>query len=193
MESFTWPSLIAGILVFAGFFPYIYSILQYRSRPHFVTWFLWTILGALSAASYAASGAPGPTLIVPVIYVFGPLLTALLAYRYGDLGYNRFDLSCFFAGLSGILLWLLTDNPKLTLYLLLLIDFFGALPTLKKVAFDPHSENLPAWSLFAIGGAVNLLTIPAGSLSENFVIAAYPIYLFFITSLVTLLSLRKYF
>lgn len=183
-----WPSLIAGILSVVAFIPYIASILRLNTRPHLVTWTLWTILGALLAASYYAAGATLAAIVVPLVYIIGPAVVALLALKYGDYGYNFFDIACFLTATAAFLCWIITGDPTLTLYIALLVDFCGALPTIKKVALHPDSEDKTAWLLFLVANTINLLTIPA----FTWELMAYPLYLFFIPFLVTILMFRKY-
>lgn len=182
--------MIAGVLSCLAFIPYIASILRGETRPHLITWWLWVFLGAILSASYYASGAPLFALIVPVVYVIGPLVVGLMALKYGDYGANAFDLSCFLGGVGGIALWIFTGNPVLALYLNLFVDFCGALPTIRKAAQDPLSENLSAWALFLIANTLNLLTILMDHL--NLIVLSYPLYLFLITLIVTVLLLRRF-
>lgn len=170
-----------------GFIPYIFSILRHKTRPHLVTWSIWFFLGITLAASYFASGAPLPALLVPIIYVIGPFVIALLALKYGEYAYNFFDFACLLGGIAGIVLWMATGEPTLALYLNLFVDFCGSLPTLRKVALDPWSEDVTAWLLFLVANGLNLAAVPKDSLA----LISYPLYLFLIPVLVTMLMLRR--
>lgn len=190
MADIPLPTLIAGALSCLAFIPYIASILRGETRPHLVTWWIWVFLGTILSFSYYASGAPLFALIVPVVYVLGPLAVGLMALRYGEYGANAFDLSCFLGGLGGMALWITTGNPVVALYLNLFVDFCGALPTIRKVARDPLSENLTAWILFLIANALNLLAILNSSF--NFTVLSLPLYLFLITLIVTAFMMRRF-
>ncbi|MCE5319331.1 MAG: hypothetical protein LLG04_18445 [Parachlamydia sp.] len=184
----TWLSILAGTISSFAFLPYILSILRHETKPHLVTWWIWTFLGAVITASYYASGAPLNALIVPIVYILGPLVVALLCFKYGEYGANAFDLSCFAGGIAGILLWLLTGNPALALYLNLIVDFCGAMPTIRKVALNPRSENLTAWILFLLGNVLNLMSIPY----DSFAVMSYPLYMVLVTLIVTSLMLKRF-
>lgn len=190
MEQLTWPCIIAGMLSSFAFVPYIISIVNRKTRPHLMSWVLWTLLGIILAASYRAAGAPLPTLVVPTVFVVGPLVIAILSIKYGEYGLNLFDMLCLVAGLCGMVFWLATSHPEAALYLTIIVDFIAALPTLKKIMIDPRSESLTSWVLFSIGNAVNLLTLPFGYLS--LAIVSYPLYLFLFPCLMSTLLLKRY-
>lgn len=188
MTNMTLLSIIAGAISSIAFVPYILSILRYETKPHLVTWWLWTFLGATLTASYYSCGAPLHALIVPVVYMLGPLIVSLLGFKYGEYGANAFDLACFAGGICGILLWFLTGNAHLALYLNLFIDFCGAMPTIRKVAVDPRSENLTAWILFLVANVLNLISVPFDSLA----IISYPLYMTLVTVIVTALMMKRF-
>ena len=131
--------------------------------------------------SYYEAGAPPIALIVPVIYALGPLVIAILALKYGVLGFNRFDICCLLSAIIALILWIVTEDPLLALGLNMGVEFLGTLPTLRKVYYYPKSENLTAWILFLLGNALNLAGLPIWS----FVVLSYPSYLFIMSSVVT--------
>jgi hypothetical protein len=138
-------------------------------------------------ASYYCAGAPLPAILVPALNVLGPIIITLLALKYGEFAYQFFDIICLLTAMCGLAAWGLTGNPLIALYICLIVDFSGALPTLKKLSVDPSSENMPAWLLFLAANSINLFTIPEFSIE----LAAYPLYLFVLPLVVTFFMLRK--
>lgn len=179
---------VAGFFSLAAFVPYILSTLRGRTKPNRATWWIWTVVGSLLAASYYASGARH-TLWVAVSYVLGPLITAILSLKFGVGGYTRFDRGCLLGAGLGALLWWAFSSPLIALLINLGIDFLGALPTISKAYSEPRSEDPLAWSLFLLGNSLNLLAIERW----RFSIAIYPVYMFLLSALVLLLltSRRK--
>src|SRR5688572_11025851 len=84
---------VAGVVSFVAFVPYILAILRGETKPNRATWWIWTVVGFMLGASYYSSGANN-TIWVPVSYIVGPLVTALLSIKYGEGGWNRFDKGC---------------------------------------------------------------------------------------------------
>jgi hypothetical protein len=174
--------LSAGIIEFVAFLLYYLSIFQGKTRPNRATWFVLTVVGALIAGSYYASGAR-ETLWVPISYAIGPLIAFLLSLRYGEGGFTPFDQFCLLACLVCALFWQLSHSPEVTLFAGILIDFFGLLPTIKKSYLDPLSEDKIAWSVTSLSNFLNIIAVS----SWTFVIGFYPVYMFLINGLVTTL------
>ena len=72
---------------------------------------------------------------------------------------------------------------------MIVISFMGALPTIKKVYFEPESESASAWMISLLGNSLNLLAV------ENwiFAIAVYPLYNFAVCVVVNVLIHRSLF
>lgn len=176
---------LAGLISLLGFAPYLVDVVRGKTRPNRATWWIWTVIGAMLCASYYASGARH-TVWVPASYVIGPLLTALLALRYGEGGWDRFDRGCLAASLCSLLVWWLARSPLLALAANIGIDLLGALPTIRKTYREPEAESLLSWTIFLLADTLNLGALgrwsPAASL--------YPLYLFALAAVLVALMLR---
>jgi hypothetical protein len=162
------------------------AIVRKRTRPSVASWWIWTAVGGCLCASYFAAGARA-SIWTPLSYAIGPLVTAVLALRYGERSFSRFDRGCLAVAALSILLWMCTGSPLLALGLNIGVDALGALPTLRKSWHDPGSEDRLAWGLFLFGNSLNLFAVT----SWSFASASYPIYLFLIALLMSLLLLRS--
>ena len=172
--------MVAGIISIAAFLPYISSILKGSTRPHRMTWLIWTVLGFVIAFSYHSIGARD-TFWAAASYALGPLIVCVLSLRYGEGGWTRFDLLCLAAAASSIIAWKMTGSPRVGLAMSVLADACGALPTLKKSYYRPEHENRTAWTIGFLGAFVNLFAI---SNWANLQISTYPIYMFVNTGLI---------
>lgn len=168
--------IVAGILSLVGYVPYIVSIFQGKTRPNKATWIIWTIVGGLLAFSYLAEGDPN-AIWLPFGYFIGPLIVAILSFRYGYSEWSRLDKICLIVALVSVLPWLLAQDAILTLLINVLIDATGAIPTLVKAYRKPETEDFTAWMIFAIANTLQLFSISHWNLS-----AIYPIYLFFLAT-----------
>lgn len=177
---------VAGIVSLVAFLPYIVAIMRGKTTPNRATWWIWTIVGFMLGASYYSSGA-NHTIWVPMSYIIGPLVTAILSIKYGEGGWTRFDRACLFGAAVSAVFWWLFSSPLVALLINLFIDFLGALPTIKKAYYKPETENKLAWTLFIIGNTTNLFAIETWS----FAIAVYPIYMFFGSGTIAALVLRR--
>jgi hypothetical protein len=151
--------IIAGIISLIAYLIYFRSILKGKSKPNRVTWWIWTFMGAALALSYYFSGARD-TMWSPIVEFIGPFLTALLAIKYGEGGAaDKTDIICFVGGVFSIVLWILFNNPVIALVMLLVVDSFAIIPTMKKSYLRPEGESLLAWCGTGLGDMINLLSV----------------------------------
>ena len=176
----------AGIVSLAAFIPYILAILRGETKPNRASWWIWSVVGCMLAASYYSSGA-SHTMWVPVSYLIGPVVTALLSLKFGEGGWTRFDRWCLGGAAASLLFWIATNEPMTALLVNLFIDFLGALPTIKKAYRDPKGEDRLAWTLFVTGSVLNLLAVDR----LEFAILIYPLYMLFVTGFIWVLVLRR--
>lgn len=179
---------VAGFLSILCFLPYILTILQGKTKPNRATWWIWAILSAVISASYYSTGANN-TIWLPVCGGIGQLIIAILSLKYGEGGWNRFDRLCLLGVGISLLLWWQFNSPLIALLFNILIDFLGALPTIKKSYYEPQTENLLTWSLYLIASIINLFAIDYWS----FQLAAFPLYIFLINATIVIFILSRNF
>lgn len=179
--------IVAGFLSLLGFVPYLVTIWQGKTRPNRATWWIWAIVGLILCTSYYSSGAV-ETIWVPVGCAIGHFIIAILALKYGEGGWNRFDRACFLGASISLLLWWRFSSPLIALVINIVIDFLGALPTIKKSYYKPETEDLLTWMIFLSAHTLNLFAIKEWS----FLLSCYPLYLFcIVATIVVLLLYRK--
>ena len=171
--------LIAGIIGLAGFVPYLVSAWRGATRPDRGTWVVWSVVSSVLAASYVSTGAR-QTMWVPLGYALGATAIAVLALTKGEGSWTRVDLACLAAAGVSLMLWGLSGNPMTALVMSIVVDLFGAIPTLRAVRHDPSSESGVAWAIFLLANALNLLAL--STLSVEHVL--YPAYLFALSAAV---------
>lgn len=178
--------ILAGILSFSAYLFYIVAILKGTTKPSRSTWFIWAFVGIVLAISYKASGAEA-TIWVAVSEAVAPTIIALLAIRYGVGGTEKIDVVAFAGALVSLLLWWIFGSAVIALITNLAIDFFAALPTIKKSWNKPREEDRFAWSLTQTGNLFNLFAID----KIVFGVLIYPIYTFIIDGIITINLYRK--
>lgn len=176
---------IAGVLSLAGFIPYVIAILRGRTRPSLATWIIWTVVSVMLFASYRASGAEA-TLWAPLSFVIGPVCVVLISLGRGTSVWTRTDRLCLAASGATIIFWAVTGSPLVALFLNILVDCVGAIPTIRNTWIDGDAEDATAWSLFCAGAACNLAA------AERWDVAtlSYPLYLFAVSIIICALLLR---
>lgn len=177
---------LAGMISLLAYCVYIFAMLKGKARPNRATWWIWSVVGCILAASYYFSGARA-TMWVPVSNTVGPLIIALISLKYGEGGWSVFDRRCLAGAAFGLVLWWIFSSALLALLANLFIDFMGALPTIRKTYFDPSGENRLGWMLFLTANTLNLVAVN----SWNLAIVIYPTYLFLLSgTIMTMILLR---
>ena len=178
--------IIAGIISIIAYLLYNLSILRHQTKPNKATWIILTLVGLLILISYYLEGAR-ETIWVPIAYVVGPLIIAVLAIKWGEKGWSRLDKICLAGSGISILFWFFTNSALLTLLINILIDFLALLPTIKKSYNRPETEDRVAWLLETIASVINILAIKTWIFS----IYIYPIYLIVVNGVISFLLLSK--
>jgi hypothetical protein len=183
-----WQAIIgifAGVLASITFIPYIITTLQKKTRPNRATWCIWAVVGVILCASYYSSGSIN-AIWVPASYAVGQVIIAILALKYGEGAWSRFDRLCMVGAGISLILWWQLKSPSIALAINIGIDIFGALPTLKKVYSEPETENCLAWSITLAASLCNLFAIDQWSFSN----CAFPFYSLCINTTMVALILR---
>ena len=175
----------AGGLSFTGFALYVWSTLKGQTRPNRATWWVLTLVGVMIASSYFTEGARN-TIWIPVSYVAGPLIVALLSLKYGDGEWETLDIWCLVAALLSAVVWLLFQAPFVTLMINITMDFIALIPTIKKSWARPDGEDRAAWALETAACALNLVAVERWAWG----IALYPVYLVVVNGAITLVLYR---
>jgi hypothetical protein len=178
--------MIAGGVSLGGFLPYVRDVLARRTVPSRSTWLIWTVVGSMLCAS-AWRGGASETLWISGSYVAGPLVVFLLSLRFGAGGWSRLDRLCLLLSALSAVLWTITREPLLALWLNIGVDSLGAVPTIAKTGRAPDSESRPAWACFFAGALLTLVAARSWSLAA----IAYPLYLFAVSTVMLVFILGR--
>ena len=150
--------VIATVLTVVSVLPYIRDILRHKTRPNIVSWLTWSLLtgiataAEISAHEYVAAIFTGAATLETATIV-------LLGLHHGFVKYARFDIVCQLAAVAGIILWQVFNSPVVGVVGAVLIDFVGALPTLKHAWQKPHEETWQTFALSAVGSIFAILAL----------------------------------
>lgn len=176
---------VAGIVSFAAYLLYIYTIIRGQTKPNRATWWILSLVGTMIAISYYAGGARD-TIWVAVSYIAGPLITAILSLWYGEGKWETLDKVCLTGAIVSAIVWYLSSSALIALSVNLLMDFLGLIPTIKKSYLRPTGEDRTAWTLESFAGILNMFAIK----TFTFAIILYPLYLLILNVFITLLLYR---
>ena len=146
--------LITSLLVFVSYAPYINDTLKEKTKPHVYSWFIWGVVTLLVFFfQFNAGAGAGSWLTLSAGLVC--LLIFGLSFRHGTRDITRFDTVFIILALVALGLWVITNQPLISVILLVAIDMLGFIPTIRKSWNKPYTETLFSYSLntfrFAIG------------------------------------------
>jgi hypothetical protein len=151
---------------------YLTSIFRGETRPHLFSWTNWgLIVGIGSYAQYALGG--GFSTYVLAFVSATCFFIAFLALFYGEKKITRSDWLAFLSALALIPVWMATQEPLLTLFLIIIIDLLTFYPTLRKTYVDPSSEPPNSYFWAGLRYFFTLFTVP----SFGVVVLFYPVFL----------------
>lgn len=151
-------ALVATLIGFYAYYPYLRDIFRGRTHPHIFTWAIWTILMTIGFAAQMAEKA-GPGAWVTGLFAILNALVLILALKYGERGITRGDRVMLGVSLLAIPLWLLTQNPLWSVILISLIDVVAFIPTFRKSWSKPHEETLETYVLIGISFLISLFAL----------------------------------
>ena len=175
---------VAGaVIVACSALYYVYDIVHGSTRPHRVSWAVWTCVGLLGFGAAGDAGA-GAGAYVAGVYAatYVVTFTVSLMPRFGKAGVRSFDVILGVAALAGLMLWRFGElAPSAAAVVAIACDAAALWPTLREAWLQPESESLAAWTADVVGNALALFAVATAS----FAATAYPAYLLIGNVLVT--------
>lgn len=133
-------AITAALLAVAGNLPYLWDIIKGRVKPHPYTWLVWSIVSATVFFGMLAKGAGIGALPTAASEVF-TVIIFLFSLKYGFEDITRTDTVFLLVALAGLIPWMLTKDPTLSVVIAVGIDLVAFMPTLRKTWQRPSSET----------------------------------------------------
>lgn len=137
------------VLSFVAFAPYVIDIFRNKTKPHIFTWVVWAIITVLAfLGQWNKGGGAGSwtTGVTGILTIF----VALISLNKGSKDITRSDVAMFVGSLIGIIPWVLTKDPTLSIIILTIINVLAFAPTIRKTAKNPGSETFISYVLHAV-------------------------------------------
>jgi len=141
MEIKTVISIIAILLLFIGYVPYIKDTIAGSTRPHIFSFILWSLTTFIIFALQLKSGAGVGAWVTFAIGLM-MLFVLVLSFKNGKKDITFIDWVFLLIALAAIPIWLLAKQPIISIILLVLIDVLAFVPAMRKSWVDPWSETL---------------------------------------------------
>jgi hypothetical protein len=156
--------ILAAVLGFVAYAPYLRDIRANRAKPHPYSWFVWGLTSVVIFAIQISHGAGAGSYTTATIAFIAFFICVLSYFKHGKVDITLADTVLFVAALVATALWIFAREPLLSMILLSSSDLLGIGPSLRKAWNKPHEETLSMWGLNAFRHALSLLALQQYSL-----------------------------
>ncbi len=133
-------AVIAALLAVAGNLPYLRGILKGHVKPHPYTWLVGAIVSGTVFFGILAKGAGIGALPIAVSEIF-TVIIFLFSLKYGFKGITNTDKIFLAVALAGLVPWLFTSDPTLSIVIAVGVDLSSLVPTFRKTWAHPSTET----------------------------------------------------
>lgn len=132
--------VIASSLALVGNIPYLRNVIKGKTKPHPYTWLVWSIVSCVVFFGQVAKGAGIGSIPTAVSEIF-TIIIFLFSIKYGFKNPPKIDKIFLAIALLGIIPWILTNDPTLSIIIVVSIDLVAFIPTLRKTYMNPKTET----------------------------------------------------
>ena len=126
--------------------------------PYPYTWLVWSIVSAVTFFRQLAKGAGIGALPTGASEIF-TIIIFFFSLRYGFKNIARRDTYFLVFALLGIIPWLLTKDPTLSVIIVVCIDLVAFIPTIRKTWQHPSTETPILYSGNVLRHALGLFSL----------------------------------
>ncbi|MBP6884872.1 MAG: hypothetical protein KBC17_03560 [Candidatus Pacebacteria bacterium] len=153
-------AIIAAILAIVGNVPYLRDIIRRRVEPHPYTWLVWTIVSCIVFFGQVAKGAGIGALPTAAAEIF-TVIIFFFSLKHGFKNIRKIDTVFLIVALLGIVPWILTKDPTISVIIAVSIDFIAFLPTIRKTWKSPSSETPLLYGMNVVRHILMIISLEA--------------------------------
>lgn len=153
-------ALIATAIAIAGNVPYLYDILKKRVQPHPYTWLVWSIVSCVTFFGQWLKGAGVGAIPTGTSELF-TIIIFFFSLRYGFKNIVRTDTYFLIIALLGLIPWIITKDPTISVIIVVSMDVIAFIPTLRKTWRHPRTETPLLFSMNVLRHILTLFSLEA--------------------------------
>lgn len=159
-------ALIASILALIGNLPYLRDMITKKIQPHPYTWLVWSLVSCVTFFGQLAKGAGVGAIPTGIAEGF-TIIIFLFSLRYGFKNIVRIDTYFLIAALLGIIPWILTKDPTISVIVVVCIDLVAFMPTFRKTWKKPETEAPLLYSMNVLRHILTLFSLQAYNIATT--------------------------
>lgn len=142
-------SIVSIVIAIISYIPYFKDIFKNKTKPHLFSWFIFSITTGIIFALQTKGGAGvGGWITLILAFIFFAIF--VLSFKYGTKDVKVIDIVFLILAILAIPIWLIADQPIISVVLLTTIDMLGFAPTIRKSWHSPYSETLSMYVITLI-------------------------------------------
>lgn len=166
--------------------PYLYKSITRTVTPHPYTWFVWSIVSAITLFGQIVKGAgigalPTTAAEILTIAIF------ISSLKNGFSYVRKSDTYYLIAALLGLIPWYIFRDPTISVAIAVGIDVIAFTPTFQKSWNHPHSETMSVYSSNVVRHVFTILSLE----TYNIATLLHSIAMIITNTITTLLLLRS--
>lgn len=157
-----------------------------KVKPHTYSWFVWSIVSATTFFGQLAKGAGVGALPTAAAEIF-TFVIFIFSLKYGYKKITKSDKVLLAIALGGLIPWIMTKDPTLSVIIAVGIDLVAFAPTIRKTRREPSTENPILYSMNVFRHILALFSLQA----YNIATALHSIVMILVNSMMTALIVVK--
>jgi hypothetical protein len=157
---------IAVIFAVIGNVPYLLDVIKRRVQPHPYTWLVWSVVSLITFLGQVVKGAGIGAIPTGVAELF-TIIIFFFSLRYGFKNIVRRDTYFLLVALLGLIPWMLTKDPTISVVIVVCIDLIAFIPTLRKTYFYPSTETPLLYSMNVLRHILTLFSLQAYNIATT--------------------------
>ncbi len=149
---------VAAVTSVSTLIYYIISVIRGQTKPHLYTWIIWSILATIAFVAQISENSGSGSWSLGAFSLFCSL-TAILALKYGEKHFTRFDKIALILALSAIIPWVITKDALISVVMVSIINLVGFMPTFRKSWDKPYDETLICYGITTIAMGLSLIAL----------------------------------
>ncbi len=159
-------AIIAALLAIVGNVPYLRDIMKGRVQPHPYTWLVWSLVSCIIFFGQLAKGAGVGAIPTAASEVF-TIIIFFFSLKYGFKNIRKIDTVFFIIALLGIIPWILTKDPTVSVIIAVGIDLVAFIPTMRKTWARPETETPVLYSMNVLRQIHKLFSLQAYNIATT--------------------------
>ncbi len=182
--------LVFTAVIFAviGNIPYLRDVIKNKIQPHPYTWLVWSIVSLVTFLGALVKGAGIGAIPIGVSELF-TVVIFIFSLKNGFKNIVRKDTYFLIIALLGLIPWYLTKDPTISVIIVVSIDLFAFIPTLRKTWLFPKTESYLLYSMNVLRHILILFSLDA----YNIATTIHSVAMIVTNSLMTFFITRKNF